>query len=187
MNSGKASPFPQKAHFYLLLKIKYNLTWFDIRGPAILILSISCRLSYWNGSTCGYHHCFQNLNVNKGVLCWAWLPEVDVPQFLLFPFISLFLRSSGEWREARGEYEKGGRRVEGSTRRLRERREASGGKHEASARKARGARHAQVDVFIRAPPFNRVSSLAFFSHLFRTFVLSRKKLNPFHELKCYNE
>ena len=61
-----------------------------------------------------------------------------MPQFLLFPFISLFLRSSGEWREARGEYEKGGRRVEGSTRRVRERREASGGKHEASARKARG-------------------------------------------------
>ena len=175
MNSGKASPFPQKAHFYLLLKIKYNLTWFDIRGPAILILSISCRLSYWTGSTCGYHHCFQNLNVNKGVLCWAWLPEVDVPQFLLFPFISLFLRSSGEWREARGEYEKGGRRVEGSTRRVRERREASGGKHEASARKARGVRYTQVDVFIRAPPFDRVSSLAFFSHLIRTFVLSRKK------------
>ena len=175
MNSGKASPFPQKAHFYLLLKIKYNLTWFDIRGPAILILSISCRLSYWTGSTCGYHHCFQNLNVNKGVLCWAWLPEVDVPQFLLFPFISLFLRSSGEWREARGEYEKCGRRVEGSTRRVRERREASGGKHEASARKVRGARHTQVDVFIRAPPFDRVSSLAFFSHLIRTFVLSHKK------------
>ena len=98
-----------------------------------------------------------------------------MPQFLLFPFISLFLRSSGEWREARGEYEKGGRRVEGSTRRVRERREASGGKHEASARKARGARHTQVDVFIRAPPFDRVSSLAFFSHLIRTFVLSCKK------------
>lgn len=123
MNSGKASPFPQKAHFYLLLKIKYNLTWFVIRGPAILILSISCRLSYWTGSTCGYHHCFQNLNVNKGVLCWAWLPEVDVPQFLLFPFISLFCalqasggkheastrKAGGEWREARGECEKGAR------------------------------------------------------------------------------
>lgn len=91
-----------------------------------------------------------------------------MPQFLLFPFIFLFLRSSGEWREAPGEYEKGGRRVEGSTRRVRERREAS-------ARKVRGARHTQVDVFIRAPPFDRVSSLAFFSHLIRTFVLSCKK------------
>lgn len=160
MNSGKASPFPQKAHFYLHLKIKYNLTWFDIRGPAILILSISCRLSYWTGSTCGYQHCFQNLNVNKGVLCWAWLPEVDVPQFLLFPFISLFLRSSGEWREARGEYEKGGRRVEGSTRRVRERREGQ---------------DTHKWMSIRAPPFDRVSSLTFFSHLIRTFFLSRKK------------
>ena len=65
--------------------------------------------------------------------------------------------------------------MEGSTRRVRERREASGGKHEASARKARGARHTQVDVFIRAPFFDHVSPLAFFSHLIRTFVLSRKK------------
>ena len=73
-----------------------------------------------------------------------------MPQFLLFPFISLFLRSSGEWREARGEYEKGGRRVEGSTRRVRERREASVGKHEASARKARGARHTSGCLYSRA-------------------------------------
>ena len=47
-----------------------------------------------------------------------------MPQFLLFPFISLFFALF--------------RRVEGSTKRVRERREASGGKHEASARKARG-------------------------------------------------
>ena len=73
-----------------------------------------------------------------------------MPQFLLFPFISLFLRSSGEWREERGEYEKGGRRVEGSTRRVRERREASGGKHEASARKARGASHTSGCLYSRA-------------------------------------
>ena len=118
--------------------------------------------------------------------------------FLLFPFFCALQASGGkheastrnaggEWREARGEYEKCGRRVEGSTRRVRESREAGGGKHEASARKARGARHTQVDVFIHAPPFDRVSSLAFFSHLIRTFVLSRKKWNPLHELKCYNE
>ena len=57
-----------------------------------------------------------------------------MPQFLLFPFFCALQASGGkheastrkaggEWREARGEYEKGGRRVEGSTRRVRERRE----------------------------------------------------------------
>ena len=91
--------------------------------------------------------------------------------FLLFPFFCALQASGGkheastrkaggEWREARGECEKGARRVEGSTRRVRERREGQ---------------VTQVDVFIRAPPFDRVSSLAFFSRLIRTFVLSRKK------------
>ena len=91
--------------------------------------------------------------------------------FLLFPFFCALQASGGkheastrkaggEWREARGECEKGARRVEGSTRRVRERREGQ---------------DTHKWMSIRAPPFDRVSSLAFFSHLIRTFVLSRKK------------